>query len=326
MALDEVIRGISVPAPLSTLLTGTEDARLRATWRVLLTWVLLFAWSVIAALAARHTKPLWDGLPGAAQQILNISVGTAVFLFLFALFARHIDRRPLSDYGFTRSRLWGAELAIGFLALLGATALWHGLGVVMGWTTVEVAIDPADVTAVLWLVALLVPWYFSGLTQALFSVALVTRNAAEGLAAREATLAQAATGAVIVAVLFFTLRHSPSGLPRVLSLVVGGGVFTLLYVHSGNLALTIGAIGSANYTANFVFTSTATGVPAAERLQVFRIAKSYPEAVEVLTQANLPVMVLTYLLAVGWLVWQRDGVTIHPSITEWTPLTDRSRD
>lgn len=305
--------------PVRTLLFGTDDPRFRATWRVILSWVLLFSWSVVTVFAGGLTKPLWSEFPDPAQQILNIGVGTAIFLALFALFARYVDRRPLSDYGFARSRTWLAELAVGFLAVFTGTALWHLLGVGLGWTTLELALDPSNLAAVGWLLALLVPWYFSGLTQSLLSVALVTKNAAEGLNARGARLAYAATGAVAVAILFFTLRHSPSGATRVLSLVFGGVVFTLLYVHSGNLALSIGAIGSANYTNRFVFANTNSFAAAGDGIQVFQLSQSLPRVVDVLAETNLPVMLLTYLFAVGWLAWRRNGLAIHPSLTQWRP-------
>jgi len=311
--------------PIRSLLWGTDGPRLRASWRLLLSWGLLFVWSVVAALAAGFTKPFWNTFPEPARQILNIGVGTAVFLALFALFARYVDRRPLSNYGFARSPTWVAELAVGFLAVLVGTALWHALGVVLGWTTIDLALDPTNLTAILWLLALLIPWYFSGLTQSLLSVALVIKNTAEGLHTRGASLAHAATGAVIVALLFFALRHSPSTATRALSLVFGGAVFTLLYVHSGNLALSIGALGSANYTNRFIFTNTTAGGPAGDGLQLFPLSQSLPDAVTVIAQTNLPVMVLTYLLAAGWLMWHRNGLSIHPSLTQWRPRNDTRR-
>lgn len=316
---------IALPARLRTLLLGSDDPRLRASWRVLLTWALLFIWGVIAARAGALTKPLWNTYPGPARQILNISVGTAIFLVLFALFARYIDRRPISDYGFSNAPKWLAELAIGFFAVLIGTALWHALGIVLGWTTFDIALEPSNLTSILWLLALLIPWFFSGLTQSLLSVALVTKNAAEGLHARGASLTYAATGALIVAILFFVLRHTPSTAPRVLSLVFGGAVFILLYVHSGKLALSIGAIGSANYTNRFILTNTTAGGPAGDGLQVVHLSQSLPDIVSVIAETNLPSMLFAYLLAVGWLTWQRNGLTIHPSLTQWSPRREESR-
>jgi len=167
------------------------------------------------------------------------------------------------------------------------------------------------------LLALLVPWYLSGLTQSLLSVALVTKNAAEGLHARGAALVHAAAGAAAVAVLFFTLRHSPTTATRVLSLVFGGAVFTLLYVHSGRLALSIGALASANYTNRFLFTNATAGGPAGEGTRLFDHTQSLPDAVAVVAETTLPAMLLTYLLAVGWLARQRDGIAVPPSLARW---------
>lgn len=316
MSREAAASRLRLQARLRLLLWGSDDPRLRASWRVLLTWGLLLGWSVIAARVAALTRPYWNTAPGPAQQLLNIGVGTAVFLVLFAGFARYIDRRPLADYGFTRSPVWVAELAIGFLAVLLGTTLWHALGVVLGWTTVELALAPSNPTTILWLLVLLVPWYLSGLTQSLLSVTLVTKNAAEGLHARGAARRYAVAGAVLVAITFFTLRHSPTSATRVLSLVFGGGVFTLLYVHSGDLALSIGALGSANYTNQFIF-SSAGGQ--AGGVQVFQLSQSFPQVVDVIAGTNLPSLLLAYLVAVGWLTWQRDGLAVHPSLTQWRP-------
>jgi hypothetical protein len=320
--VDEDSPWIPLPVSVRTFLWGKGDPRLRATWRLLLSWLLLFAWSVLAGFAGGITKPLWNTFPGPAQQILNIGVGTAIFLALFALFARYVDHRLLSDYGFARSPAWIAELAVGFLAVFTGTALWHLLGVGLGWTTLNLALDPANLTAVFWLLALLIPWYLSGLTQSLLSIALVIKNVAEGLDARGAHLEYAATGAVLVAILFFTLRHSPSTATRVLSLVFGGAVFTLLYVHSGNLALSIGALGSANYTNRFVFTNTTAGGPARDGLHVLELSQSLPGGVDIVAQTNLPSMLLAYSLAAGWLAWRRNGLAIHPSLPQWRPRDD----
>jgi len=308
-----------VPASVEAVFFGESDPRIRASWRLVLSWVLLFVWNVVTALVAGGTSPLWDTLPGPAQQLLTISIGTAIFLAMFAVFARYVDRRTLSGYGLTWSRTWVAELGVGFLAVFLGTALWTVLGVVLGWTSVDLVLGASDLGSMVWLVALLVPWYLSGLTQSLLSVGLVTKNGAEGLDCRGLPLAYAATGAVAVAVLFFALRHTPTTATGFLSLVFGGVVFTLLYVHSGNLALSIGAIGSANYTNQFVFRNTDVFGGAENGVYVFQLSTSFPEVVEVVARTNLPTLVVTYLLVAGWLTWQRDGLRVHPSLTEWRP-------
>jgi hypothetical protein len=60
-------------------------------------------------------------------------------------------------------------------------------------------------------------------------------------------------------------------------------------------------------------------------VQIFHVSQSFPDAVAVVAETNLPVMLLTYLLAVGWLTWQRDGLTILPALTQWRPHPDTSQ-
>lgn len=308
-----------LPDTLQTVLFGEADPRLRATWRVLLSWGLLFSWAGITLTLTGPLQPYLDAAPPAARIILTISLGTACFLALFLIFPRYIDRRPLADYGFAWSRTWVAELGVGFAVMFAGTALWHGVGTVFGWTSFNVALTPT-ITEGLWFVALLVPWYFSGLTQSLLSLALVIKNGAEGLSARGYAPTHAVTGAFVVAVVFFVFRHDPTTVTGVLHSVVGGAVFTLLYVHSGNLALSIGAIGGANYINSFVFADPKNPAsPLSEGLELVHVTKSFPEGIDFLAQLNLPAMLFAYLLALGWLKWRRDGVTVSPALTQWTP-------
>lgn len=312
-----------LPDILHSLLFGTDDPRLRATWRILLSWALLIGWALTTLAVTGALTPVIETTPPPAQIILTITLGTTIFLALFLVFPRYIDRRPLADYGFSLSRTWVAELGVGFAAMFGGTALWHAIGLGLGWTTIDVALTGPSPTTLVWLLALLVPWYFSGLTQSLLSLALVIKNGAEGLHARGHTLTHAVTGALAVAILFFILRHDPTNATAILHETVGGAVFALLYIHSGNLALSIGAIGGANYVNSFIFANPANPAsPLAVDLNVLDVTHSLPAIVDFLANINLPAMVFTYVLALGWLTWQRDGATIHPSLTQWTPRDD----
>jgi len=211
---------------------------------------------------------------------------------------------------------WFAELPIGFLSLLFGTALWHGLGIGLGWTT----LDPANFTTILWVLALLVPWCFSGLIQSLLSVALVIKNAAEGLHTRGAP-SRTRPPAPCSSLSCFSPSVTPRLLHHASSASCSAAPSSPSSTCTPETALSIGALGGANYTNEFVFTTTTGGLPR-DGVQIFHVSQSFPDAVAVVAETNLPVMLLTYLLAVGWFTWHRDGLTILPALTEWRPRPD----
>lgn len=133
---------------------------------------------------------------------------------------------------------------------------------------------------------------------------VILKNAAEGLHRRGMNASQAAMVAVPVAVLFYILIHDLTTPLRVLDLAVVGGIFGLLYLHTGELALGIGAHFGALYTGTFVFA-------------VIRVTGSLSGVVGAIDQYGFPKMVVAYLVVLAWLSWWRGAVSIHDGIARW---------
>jgi membrane protease YdiL (CAAX protease family) len=196
------------------------------------------------------------------------------------------------------------------------TGVWYGIGVAMGWTAVELAWTYEGGPVGLWVGLMVLVWGTSGVYQATLYFGLWLTNAAEGLATRGLSTRQAVVGAWAVTAVLFVLRHTPGDLGEVGVLLAGGTVFGAMYVHSGELALPIGAIGLGNFVNLVLF------VPHDQELAapvVFEVTQSLPAGLAPLADPRLPQMVIGYLVVAAWLQWRRDGLSIDASITRWTP-------
>lgn len=161
----------------------------------------------------------------------------------------------------------------------------------------------------------------AGIQQLVF-FRVILGNAAEGLFGRGVAPSRAVIGGSLVAIPFFVGMHDvPTGL-RLLDLVVAGGVFGLLYVHTGELALGIGTHLGALYGGSVLFTST---VGAAGGPVVFQVTGSLPGVLGVVDEYGFPKMVVAYLVLVGWLKWRRGELAIEAGIARWTDGESVSR-
>ena len=294
---------------------GDTDPRLGAGWRVLLAFVLFVVTTLAMLATIAGVSSLGVTLSRVEKATVGIPLGAVFFFALLVPWARYVDRRPLATYGFERSRRWLADLGVGFLAVALGTGLWYGLGVAMGWTTVELVWAYEDGPVGLWVGLMVVVWGVSGAYQATLYFGLWLKNAAEGLASRGLSPRRAVLGAWAVTAVLFVLRHGPSDVPSVVALLVGGMVFGAMYVHSGELALPIGAIGWGNFVNLVLFVphDLDLGAPV-----VFEVTQSLPAGLGPLADPRLPQMVVAYLVVVAWLQWRRDGLSIDTSLTQRT--------
>jgi hypothetical protein len=142
--------------------------------------------------------------------------------------------------------------------------------------------------------------------------AIVLASAAEGFRSRGVDSRRAVLAGWLVGILFFTGIH---GTPTVLDFVataVGGALFGLLYVHTGELALTIGVHCGASYAAGTIFAAPARTNSAPS---VFRVTESLP--LDVGGEVRILLYLATYLTLVGWLRLYRGEVEIETEIAEW---------
>lgn len=289
-------------ARLRTVFVGGDDPRLRASWRVLLAWPVLPLVGVLVALVMP-----WLGVSG---MIPGGPLQGVFFVGILLVWARYIDRRPLTDYGVTTTRSW-------LVRLLGACALvvvvwsgWHAVASTQGWMQIERATPTAPATVGAWLGAA-VSLAVNTWVQDVVFFAIVLKAAAEGLHSREVTPRRAVLGGWLVSIAFFTMIHGQATLLDTINSVVIAAVFGLLYLHTGDLGLTIGVHWGSSYAAGVLFPTQSGLGPS-----VFVVSEALPWAKGELTPIYL--YLATYLLIVGWLTVSRGEVGIETGLAEWT--------
>jgi len=288
-----------------SVLFGASDPRLRATWRFLLAWPLL---PVVGALVALVAPPLGltGMIPGGPLQV-------AFFLLLLVPWARYVDRRPLSDYGVSASKSWAVRLFVGVLVTVAVWSGWYALASSLGWVQVEVSMTAPQGSLAFGLAGTFVSVLLNTWVQDVVFFAVVLTSAAEGFRSRDVEPGIALLGGWLVALVFFTGIH---GTPTALDFVgtaLGGAVYGLLFVHTGDLALSVGVHGGGSYVVTSVFTPG----PMVEAFpSVFELTRTFPDAAGVVGRIG-PVLV-TYLVLLCWLRLTRGEVGVETGIAEWT--------
>lgn len=293
----------SVARGVQHVVFGADDPRLRAIWRFLLAWPLLPLINVLVGLIL-PVLGLSGMIPGGPLQGL-------LFLGILVLWARYVDQRPLSEYGVSASASWVVNLVVGFAAVLTVWAGWHALAASLDWMQLEVAITAPQESVLFGLGGVFVSLAINTWVQDVVFFAIVVAGAAEGLRGRGLAPAQAVLGAWLVGVLFFTAIHGTPTVADAAGTAVGGAVFGLLYVHTGELALTIGAHWGASYAAGTVFAAQTSPGPS-----LFAVSRSLPGALD--GWAGVFLYLGTYLLLVGWLVLFHGEVTLKTDLARWT--------
>jgi membrane protease YdiL (CAAX protease family) len=290
----------SVVDRLPLLVRGRDDTRLRAGWRVLVAAVVFLPLSTGVGAAVVATVAPLVGVGPSLGMVLTSVVAACVLAALLVPWARYVDRRPLGDYGFSRSPAWGVDLLAGFGAVSLAYGLWFALASALGGGDVEVSLAGPEGALLLWLVAGLLTNLFSALAQDTVFFGVIIQNAAEGIRGWDVTPARAVVGGWLVGIVFFVLIHGAKLDPVVLlNWVVGAGVFGLLYVHTGELALPIGAHAANNFLSNAVEVTGTVPVPG------------------VVSDWAYPRVAVAYLVLLAWLYWRRGEVSIQERIAEW---------
>jgi membrane protease YdiL (CAAX protease family) len=298
---DEVLGGVK------WLVGGKDDTRIRAIWRVLLAGIAIVQIQEPVAVMVVSALGLGGMFIGISQAV--------VFAMILVGWAVYIDRRPVSDYGFSLSGSWWADGIVGFVAAMLGFGVWLGVGASLGWADVEIAMTAPEGSVLLALAAFLVGGVLNVWVQQTTFVGMVLKNAAEGLSSRGVTATKAVWGAWIVAVLNFTLVHQPSELGHAANLLIGLGLYGLLYVQTGELALPIGVHTGINYAGGVL---VATPSIATERASLIEVTNSLSGVLGSLNAGAVPQVLLAYLLVLGWLKLRRRELLIATGLTHWT--------
>ena len=228
---------------------NTEQRRLRAPLRAVLPTVLtLFVLAIIqTAIRARFDHPV--------RELLEQTGIAVVLLGAVLLSARLIDRRPVSGFGLSFDREWWHSFAVGGIVATGINggALLVSLGA--GWATFagvmrgsgDLPFVPA-MGLVFAYIAFAAAW-----EEFILRGALLTNLAegANGLVSR-----RMATGlAVILSTLVFASLHGGkiTHVSQYGYYLIAGLVLSVVYVLTGELALSIGFHVFYNFTQSAIF-------------------------------------------------------------------------
>lgn len=290
---------------LRGLVWGATDRRVRATWRVLLAMPLL--WVLTGGVLAGTVQSAVGVIPpggsqwgGVAQSVLH----GGFFLLVLGIWAHHLDRRSLSNYGVSVTRRWGMDCLAAVAAVLLGFGFWIGLGVLLGDVTVTVAPSVPKDSVLFGLVLPVIAFGLHAAVQQVVFFRVVLEAGAEGLHSRGLSATHAALAAVPVAVVLFVVMHGEMTALRALDLVVAGCIFALLSLHSGELALGIGAHFGGFYAGVVV---SAVG----------RTTGSLPGVLGVINQYGFPKMVVAYVVLLAWIQWRHGEVSVKPEIVQW---------
>lgn len=279
-----------------------STGRVRPTWRVLLALPVL--WVVTGGVLAGNVQSAVDAIPSGGEPLSGLaqSVLHAGFvLVILAGWARYFDRRPLSSYGISHDRGWVATFLVGFLAVAIGIVFWRMVGLIVGTTSLALSPSVPGESVVYGLVAPAVALFLHAVVQQIVFFGVVLLAAAEGASGRGADRRTAAAAALAASVTLFVLMHGEMTALRAVDLAVAGGIFALLALHTGDLAVGIGAhFGS-------LFAGTLLSA-------VVETTGSLSGVLGDFTRYGFPTMVVAYLLVVAWLRWRRGTVGVDARV------------
>lgn len=293
---------------LRWVVLGEDEPRLRATWRFLLAVPLLPLVALLLAL-------VMDVL-GLAGLIVGGPIQAIVFLIVLGVWARAIDRRPLTDYGVSPTRTWLIDLLAGVSVVVLAHLLWYGLGLAGGWTTIAVSLTAPQDLLVIGIVGTFLSLGLNVWVQDTVYFGIVHRTAAKGFRSRGLASQRAAVGGLLVAVLVFTGLHEVVGPVELVDYLLFGSIMAALYLFTGNLALTTGVHWGVSATAGLLF-------PVADMVEssptLFVVTETLPGLLGTVSAHRMPQVAIAFMLLIGWMKWRQGAVSIETSIAQWKP-------
>lgn len=299
------MKSTSIAGRLRSVVFGEEDTRVRATWRVLLAMPVL--WILTAdVLTANVIVVLFNSVRSAVAGLASAVIHLGFLLVTLLLWARYFDRQSLSNYGISGSLDWIRGFLFGFAVVIIGQVLWIGVSSLSGGKSVRMSLSTPDESILFWLVVPFVALVLHAAVQQIVFFRVILGTAAEGLHSRGVDARRSILAAVPVAVVFFIAMHGSTVPLRILDLALAGGVFGLMYLHTGELGLGIGAHFGAFYSGTVVFA-------------VIQVTGSLSGVLGTIDQYGFPKMVLAYLVVVAWLLSQHKKIPLQRSIVRWNP-------
>jgi hypothetical protein len=166
-------------------------------------------------------------------------------------------RRGLADYGLAVDRRWLVDLTAGLGIGLAGLAIPYLIGIGAGWLEVVAVFDRGQLALWPGIALIVFSMFWVGLWEELLLRAVFICNAADGLR-KWLSPRRAVAGGIVVSAVVFGVAHLAQAAQAalVLTWVLSGVVLGVIYVLSGNLALTIGIHAAFNIAYNVLFVRT----------------------------------------------------------------------
>lgn len=282
-----------------------EQGRARTPWLILLP--LLGAMVAITVADAAFS----DRLPLPLAQLVVSAVPAAAAIGIILLSRRFLGaRRGLAEYGLAVDRRWIRDASVGFGIGVVGVSIPFLVGIGAGWIEIAAVLDRGALA--LWPGILLygIAMLLTGLWEELVLRGVFLCNAADGLR-RWLSPRRAIAGGLVLSGFVFGLGHlGQAAHPAlILTWILPGILFGVIYVLSGNLALPIGAHAAFNITANLLFART--DVPLDDLSVLMRI--DVDPTLTVLTfggALEAAAFVAVGLLALLWIRHSRGALTV----------------
>ena len=229
-----------------------EQRRARIPWLIALPLIGAYAAIIVAG-------EVVDGMLPVPAQTLVLSSAPAIVAVALIVFSRRFlgARRGLADYGLRVDRRWMVDLFAGLAVGLVGVSIPFLIGIAVGWVDVVAVFDRGELALWSGIGLFVLAMLCTGLWEELVLRGVFVCNAADGLR-RWLSPRRAIAGGVAVSSIVFGLGHlgQPEIPAFILTWILAGVVFGVIYVYSGNLALAAGAHAAFNITYNVLFSRT----------------------------------------------------------------------
>jgi membrane protease YdiL (CAAX protease family) len=251
----------AVSGAIQWFVYGRQTDRIRASWRIffplLIATVALFGFGGLATALEVNR---------GTMMLISFSGTTVVTTGLLLIWARYVDKRPVTEYGYHVSRDWWYDL-LGGLGL-GVVLIAINFGIARMSDSLQVTeMASVDGPSLVWLLLFLLGFTCVGFYEEFLYRGLFITNAIEGLSERGSSPSMAAGIALLASTVTFALVHLPSAVAQggdvtVVAAKTGllGGLLGVAYLLTDELALPMGLHLGVNYAQMNLFGIGAAGV------------------------------------------------------------------
>jgi membrane protease YdiL (CAAX protease family) len=289
------------------------EKRPRALWRILGAFFLVLVGSqVISGLFLKGVE--------FPPSVLNLGVNlinVVLTVLVAVVWARHIDRRPLVDYGLKLDSNWANDAVAGVLIALFAWGIALTVSLASGWAEISEVLSSGKIAGVLSfepaLAVFSVGFLFVGIWEEILFRGIVLKNAVEGFDGRWLSERSAVLLGLVFSSVLFGVVHAGQATSAValafwvlMGLMLGGA-----YVMSGSLALPIGIHFATDLAFNNIYGLSNVRPEAAEVVAtVIRPEFTGPESiVGVSGLVNTATAVLILILTFGYVLLRYGSVS-----------------